>query len=45
MGKRKAGEKRRQVIDFNKAACYLSAVVQRAAWQKNDFCEGSSRGK
>ena len=42
-GKRKAGVKRRQA-DFKQAACYLSAVVQGAARQKNGLCEGSARG-
>ena len=42
-GKRKAGEQRRQA-DFKEAACYLSAVVQGAARQKNGLCEGSTRG-
>ena len=42
-GKRKAGEERKQV-NFKKAACYPSAVVQGAARQKNGLCEGSARG-
>ena len=42
-GKRKAGEERR-LADFKEAACYPSAVVQRAARQKNGLCEGSARG-
>ena len=42
-GKRKEGEERKQA-DFREAACYLSAVVQRAARQKNGLCEGSARG-
>ena len=33
-GKRNAGEERKQSIDFRKAACCSSAVVQRAARQK-----------
>ena len=33
MGKRKAGEERRQA-DFKEAVCYPSAVVQGAVWQK-----------
>ena len=42
-GKRKAGEERRQA-DFKEAACYPSAIVQRAARRKNGLCEGSARG-
>ena len=42
-GKRKTGVKRRQA-DFKEAACYPSAVVQRAAPRKNSLCEGSTRG-
>ena len=42
-GKRKAGEERKQA-DFKEAACYLPAVVQGAARQKNGLCEGSARG-
>ena len=42
-GKRKAGKERRQA-DFKKAACYPSAVVQRAARQKHGFCEGRVPG-
>ena len=42
MGKRKAGEERKQA-DFKEAACYPSAVVQRAARRKNSLCEGSAR--
>ena len=42
-GKRKAGEERRQVIDFKEAVCCPSAVVQRAAWQKNGLYEGSAQ--
>ena len=41
--KRKAGVKRRQA-NFKEAACYPSAVVQRAARQKNGLCEGSALG-
>ena len=41
--KRKAEEERRQA-DFKEAACYLSAVVQRAARRKNGLCEGSVLG-
>ena len=44
MGKRKAGEGRRQAIDFKEAACYPSAVVQGAARRKNGLCEGSAQG-
>ena len=36
---RKAGVERRQA-NFKEAACYLSAVVQGAARQKNGLCEG-----
>ena len=43
MGKRKAGEERKQP-DIKEAACYPSAVVQRIAPQKNGLCEGSARG-
>ena len=42
-GKRKAGEERKQT-DFEEAACYPSAVVQRAARRKNGLCEGSAWG-
>ena len=35
MGKRKAGEKRKQATDFEEAVCCPSAVVQGAAQQKN----------
>ena len=42
-GKRKEGEERKQA-DFKEAACYPSAVVQRAARQKNALCEGSAWG-
>ena len=42
MGKRKAGEERRE-IDFEEAACYPSAVVQGAARRKNGLCEGSAK--
>ena len=41
--KRKAAVKRRQA-NFKEAACYPSAVVQRAARQKNGLCGGSARG-
>ena len=41
--KRKEGEERKQA-DFKEAACYPSAVVQRAAQRKNALCEGSGRG-
>ena len=40
-GKRKAGIERRQT-DLKEAACYPSAVVQRAARQKNGLCKGSA---
>ena len=39
-GKRKAGEERRQVIDFKEAACCPSAVVQVAVQQENALCVG-----
>ena len=42
-GERKTGKERRQA-DFKEAACYPSAIVQRAARQKNGLCEGSARG-
>ena len=42
-GKRKEGEERKHA-DFKEAACYPSAVVQRAARRKNTLCEGSARG-
>ena len=42
-GKRKAGEEIRQA-DFKEAACYPSAVVQRAARRKHGLCEESARG-
>ena len=42
-GKRKAGKERRQATDFKEAACCFSAVVHRAAQQKNGLCEGSAR--
>ena len=42
MGKRKAGEEKRQA-DFKEAVCYPSAVVQGAARRKNGFCEESAR--
>ena len=41
--KRNAGVKRRQA-NFKEAACYPSAVVQRAARRKDGLCEGSVRG-
>ena len=41
-GKRKAEERRQ--ADFKEAAWYSFAVVQGAARQKNDLCEGSARG-
>ena len=41
--KRKARVKRR-LANFKEAACYPSAVVQRAARRKNRFCEGSAQG-
>ena len=41
--KRKAEEQRRRA-DFEEAACYLSAIVQWAARQKNGLCEGRARG-
>ena len=41
-GKRK--EEERKQADFKVAACYLSAVLQRASRRKNALCEGSARG-
>ena len=41
-GKRKEGEERTQA-NFKEAACYPSAVIQRAARRKNGLCEGSAR--
>ena len=41
--RRRAREERKQA-DFKEAACYPSAVVQRAARQKNVLCEGSAWG-
>ena len=43
MGKRKAGEERRQA-NFKDAACYPSAAVQGTARRKNGLCEWSARG-
>ena len=40
---RVAGEERKQATDFKEAACCLSAVVQRAARQKNGLYKGSAR--
>ena len=42
-GKRKAGEERKQA-DFKETACYLSAVIQRAARRKMVCVKGSARG-
>ena len=42
-GKKKEGEERKQA-NFKEAACYPSAVVQRAARRKNGLGEGSARG-
>ena len=44
MGKRKAGEERKQSTDFKEAASCPSLVVQREARQKNDLCEGNALG-
>ena len=44
MGKRKAGEGRRQATGYKEAVCCPSAIVQRAARRKNDLCKGSARG-
>ena len=44
-GKRETGEARKQSTDLKEAACCPSAVVQKAARQKNSLCEGSARGK
>ena len=41
-GKIKTGEERKQA-NFKEAACYPSAVVQRAARRKNGLCEGGAR--
>ena len=41
-GKRKAGEGRRQVTDFEETVCCPSAIVQRAAWQKMVCARGVS---
>ena len=38
-GKRKEGKEKKQA-DFKETACYPSAVVQRAARQKNALCDG-----
>ena len=43
MGKRKAGEEKKQAIDFKKAASFPSTVVQRAARRKYSLYEGSAR--
>ena len=43
-GKRKAGEQRKQAIDFKEAACCPSVVVQETARHKNGLCEWSARG-
>ena len=37
-------EERKQLTDFEEAACCLSAVVQRAARRKNGLCKRSARG-
>ena len=44
MGKRKAGEERKQVTDFKEAKCCPSVMVHGAAWSKNGLCEGSAWG-
>ena len=36
MGKRRAGEKRKQATDFKEAVCCPSVIVQGTAWQKNE---------
>ena len=41
-GKRKEEERRQ--ADFKEAACYPSAVVQRAARRKNASCKGQCLG-
>ena len=38
------GKRKKQVTDFKEAACYASAVVQRAAQQKNGLYGGSALG-
>ena len=43
MGKREAGEKRKQPTDFNEAACRPSAVVQEAAREKMVYARGVPR--
>ena len=43
-GKREA-EEGKQLTDFRGAACYSSAVVQRAARRKNDSYKGSALDK
>ena len=42
--KRKAGKGRRQATDSKEAACCPSVVIQEAAQQKNDLCDGSAWG-
>ena len=44
MGKRKAGEERRQTTDCRGAVCCLSAVIQGAAQQKKWFVQGKCLG-
>ena len=43
-GKIDVGEERKQSTDFKEAACYFSAVVQRAARRKNGLYKGGARG-
>ena len=43
-GKRKAGEERRQEIDFEESACCPFAVVQGAARRRNGLCRGECLG-
>ena len=40
--KERQKEKKKQSADFRVAACCPSAVVQRAALQKNGLCDGSA---
>ena len=43
LGKREAGEERRQETDFKETACCPSAVVQRTARRKTVNVGGSAR--
>ena len=44
MGKREAGEKRKQTTIFKEAACRSFAVVLGGARRKNGLCEGRAPG-